>query len=122
MVFVPEITPPSSLLGKGKGEDHPPLTTDHRSDVLLARRIAYERGVVTGGSICSPARARQVLTQYDPRFGGDGSLMYADPTTMRNLAHADEVTQRLVCPGMLIKKDGEMVAEAAASELVQARL
>ena len=59
--------------------------------VLLARRVAYEKGIVTG-SICSPARARQILTQYDPAFGGDGSC-YADPTVVRDLARADAVTQ-----------------------------
>jgi hypothetical protein len=29
-------------VGKGWGEDEPPLGSSHRSDVLRARRIAYE--------------------------------------------------------------------------------
>ena len=74
--------------------------------MLLARRCAYEKNVVTGGSIISPARARQILTTYHPAFGGTGQ--YADPVAARgrNLADADAVTQRLVCPGMVIERDG----------------
>jgi hypothetical protein len=107
-IFIQSMVP-SSLFGQGKGDDEPPLTTDHRNDVLLARRCAYEKSVVTGGSIVNPARARQILTTYEPAFGGAGQ--YADPTNTRNLADADAITQRLVCPGMVIEENGIWAAE-----------
>ena len=62
-IFIQSMVP-TEHLGKGWGSDEPPLGSSHRSDVLRARRIAFEQGRVTGGSVVNPRNARQILTDY----------------------------------------------------------
>ena len=62
-IFIQSMVP-TEHLGKGWGSDEPPLGSSHRSDVLRARRIAFEQGRVTGGSVVNPRSARQILEDY----------------------------------------------------------
>ena len=92
-IFIQSMVP-TSLLGRGHGEDEPPLGSSHRSDVLRARRIAYEKGVVTGGSIITPRNARQMLQVY----AKNPHENYADQTVTRDWGSTPEDVRRLVQP------------------------
>lgn len=136
-IFIQSMVP-SRLLGRGHGEDDPPLGSSHRSDVLRcvqlcqnliahsrillairisydsstfggthvrkwwrrrARRIAYEKGIVTGGSIvsvghvtCPPPAPLSFGAIYcvsvnaaDQPSGGAADLGAARPVSPRKL-------------------------------------
>ena len=92
-IFIQSMVP-SVLLGRGHGENEPPLGSSHRSDVLRARRVAYEKGIVTGGSIINPRDARRILKGYVKNPNEN----YADPTVRRDWESTPEEVRRLVQP------------------------
>ena len=91
-IFIQSMVP-AEHLGKGWGSDEPPLGASHRADVLRARRIAFETGRVTGGSIVNPRSARQIIQEYQ-----ENPENYADPTVDYSWENASEEARRLVCP------------------------
>ena len=70
------------------------MGSSHRSDVLRARRVAYEKGIVTGGSIINPRDARRILKGYVKNPNEN----YADPTVRRDWESTPEEVRRLVQP------------------------
>ena len=91
-IFIQSMVP-AEHLGKGWCSDEPPLGSSLRSDVLRARRIAFETGRVTGGSIISPRSARQIIQEYH-----ENPANYADPTVDYSWENASPEARRLVCP------------------------
>ena len=91
-IFIQSMVP-AAHLGKGWGSDEPPLGSSHRSDVLRARRIAFETGRVTGGSVINPRSARQIIQEYQ-----ENPQNYADPTVSYSWENASPEARRLVCP------------------------
>ena len=89
---------PSAHLGKGSGSDQPPLGSSHRSDVLTARRLAYETCRVTGGSVLNPSSARSIITEYAEATANGEGVHYADPTAMRDWDSAGDLVRKLVAP------------------------
>ena len=92
-IFIQSMVP-TEHLGKGWGSDEPPLGSSHRSDVLRARRIAFEQGRVTGGSVVNPREARRIIEDYEQNPG----VPYADPTYVRRWEDAPELVRKLVQP------------------------
>ena len=89
-IFIQSMAP-TAWLGQGFGDDQPAFGTDHRSDVIRARIIAYETGVVTGGSVyCSAAMAPRLARALLERDEKDPQAR------VRSLADASATVQRLV--------------------------
>ena len=61
--------------------------------MLRARRIAFETGRVTGGSVINPRSARQIIQDYQEKPEN-----YADPTVRYSWEDASPEARRLVCP------------------------